>query len=1376
MLFSYSLEQVREEEQFEDRSYNIWRTVPLLEFCSPLFGAYSYDEADSMYRLGIARRAQPLDRLKKRYTEFQQRIMMLPSLQGASGSRAQSAPTTYAASLAAAMQVAGRSMLGSKTDSSTGASSLHSNAVRGLGGSGGLGSGLGSRSQAPANNGRKLAIYQDDDDDHDEKDASNPSATKAGWKDLGTSASRRQENVQEPKQWRGERLPQRSSALQPKKPGGGLIIFRDSDDEGDETNDGARPNNSIMSPGAGDVFARVTKKQPTETDLLRKNPFMHWGADAKLKPKVADITPPEIHTSSGSKSRKESSSKSSSSSGKREKSSSSGSSSRRTEKGSSSKDKASSSSGAKNERVAVPLALLYPGISLDEAIRSRLDDHNATMSTEVCIEELLAGRRGWLADSPKDDPWSHLDEVEGVWLPMPEEEQQEKEQPLSPSRNNAVDQNAPMDQDVPDSPPPSRDVFDPDNSAANAEALGMRPRAKKTSLDNAPMSVSKNRIREDKPPSPTMVTKAMSREIENMFNGSDSEDEDSDDDDDDDDDDEEGEDVVPASMPPLRGMMTHSTAVPPTPTPAARGQPSGGLASGRNARLPEKSNDENAGVQATPSRPPAMMNGRQPLGMSTPMRTPLGAKPHQPLGSKLTAGPLVIHRDEDEEDQPVAVAHTPAPAPYSNAHPAASRVHAALHEEEEEDDEDDDDFEDERERYEVDEAGDPILRARGVPLTPITEATHEFTRWTARTPGTATKTGSLMRSYRSGRSDSETAFTEQSDGGEMLLAGPRVGEEGATAEEEDAGERAFVQSMTDPTQATDQMDNQQETDQPVLNRQLLSNLPPSVRDNSEDRSFASSNGTFSGTFDDRSNWGGKAPFELTEGLTIDRADGDRTGNLAFGRSFSIVDRTKTLSLREGEVEGADEPSRSESKNATRDAKNATPAKVPSTFVPPNPCSPADPDVIAGILSSLELPIESSPDYVDLSGQNAGGKLDALQKRAKMMLRRSVGSAASVPKDWTLEIDEKPFAVREKLGEGGYGAVFLAEDVTGAVPLVRKPLGGIIGDASFEAELAAEFEDDEEDDEEAERRRLVAVKVESPPNKWEFYILGQLRARLPPTLLSSVISARKFYAYADESFLLLEYGEKGTLLEVVNNAPAAGVASSGALATGGANGGAAGVDEVLAIFFAIELLRLLEGLHRNNLLHGDLKIDNCLLRLDEPPVGQTWSNSYTRDGSYGWASKGLTMIDFGRAIDLSRFPQTQTFIADWSPDARDCPEMREARPWTYQTDYYGVASICYCMLFGKYIETVALATPAENGTKRYRISQTLRRYWQVDLWTKLFDALLNPKGVRDDAALPITDELADIRQEMEEWLEMNCNRAGKVSASSATPQKREDAAR
>jgi checkpoint serine/threonine-protein kinase len=195
-----------------------------------------------------------------------------------------------------------------------------------------------------------------------------------------------------------------------------------------------------------------------------------------------------------------------------------------------------------------------------------------------------------------------------------------------------------------------------------------------------------------------------------------------------------------------------------------------------------------------------------------------------------------------------------------------------------------------------------------------------------------------------------------------------------------------------------------------------------------------------------------------------------------------------------------------------------------------------------------------------------------------------------------------------------------------------------------------------------------------------------------------------------------------------------------------------MDEILAMFFTVELVRTVEGLHSKNILHGDLKADNCLVRFDDGELTDT----YRRDGSCGWSSKGIALIDFGRGIDMKMFPERVQFIADWETDEQDCPEMREMRPWTYQVDYWGLAGIIHSMLYGKYITT--RTELVGMGRKRYLLRESLKRYWQQDLWKGLLEILLNPALVAaETGGLPITHELRKWREKMESWLEENSER-------------------
>jgi checkpoint serine/threonine-protein kinase len=375
-----------------------------------------------------------------------------------------------------------------------------------------------------------------------------------------------------------------------------------------------------------------------------------------------------------------------------------------------------------------------------------------------------------------------------------------------------------------------------------------------------------------------------------------------------------------------------------------------------------------------------------------------------------------------------------------------------------------------------------------------------------------------------------------------------------------------------------------------------------------------------------------------------------------------------------------------------------------------PLNPFEPAIIASLISRVPLP----PSIHDLTHTDAD-QLATLTKFA----RSKKGDELPV----TLgEADEYSFAA--KIGEGGFGAVFLA--------------------------MYMPEDEDEDDSKFVDDDTSVAVKVVHPADCWEFIVLTRLRMALPTNLLPSVIRPRRLYLYRDESFLILDYCSQGCLLDTVNRSTSCGFSPP--------NTTNPGLDELLVMFFSIELMRLISAMHARGFVHGDLKIDNCLLRTEDvPDEAHAWSATYDPTGANGWAYKGIRMIDFGRGIDLGLFPPGQTFVGDWPTDQRDAVELREGRPWTFQADYFGLAGIVYCMLYGKYIETVPVQ---EDGRTTYKINVSLKRYWQTEIWSALFDMLLNPSTVRADGSMPLTEEMDALREKMEGWLQVNCDKGSR----------------
>ena len=398
----------------------------------------------------------------------------------------------------------------------------------------------------------------------------------------------------------------------------------------------------------------------------------------------------------------------------------------------------------------------------------------------------------------------------------------------------------------------------------------------------------------------------------------------------------------------------------------------------------------------------------------------------------------------------------------------------------------------------------------------------------------------------------------------------------------------------------------------------------------------------------------------------------------------------------------------------------------SKFRPSNPCNPFDP----AILSSLISRIPTDPHFYDLRHENIA-MLAGLEGFVKKNRKTSSGSNSTGFLDtggFPLTLQSHKFLVMEKVGEGGFGSVFKARDVG--------------------MKICGDEEDDFLDDDDEEDVSLVAIKVVKPRNIWEYHVLRRLHSTIPPALRRTLVIPHALYAYKDESYLVLDLCSQGMLLNIVNNAISAGISQPGAC-----------LDELLVIFFSIELLRLVEAMHAAGFIHGDLKIDNCLLRLEDVPGGPAgWSGTYQPSGEGGWCYKGLKVIDFGRTIDTRLFPPGQQFVADWATDERDCFEVRENKSWTYQTDYFGLAGIIYCMLFGKYIQSTSLTLHVDElGVQRHKIATPFKRYWQTDMWNRLFDALLNPCLDQPNRELPISETMTGLRKEMEQWLQSNCNR-------------------
>jgi hypothetical protein len=282
----------------------------------------------------------------------------------------------------------------------------------------------------------------------------------------------------------------------------------------------------------------------------------------------------------------------------------------------------------------------------------------------------------------------------------------------------------------------------------------------------------------------------------------------------------------------------------------------------------------------------------------------------------------------------------------------------------------------------------------------------------------------------------------------------------------------------------------------------------------------------------------------------------------------------------------------------------------------------------------------------------------------------------------------PIFIEKCLGAGGFASVYLAYNL--------------------------EREEDE-----------FVVKVDSVASAWEFYIIQALQHRLDVDNSASIICASAAVVFNNASLLFLEHRPEPTLLQVINDCQPQG-----------------GMDELLVAYFTAELLRTITHIHSVEIIHGDLKADNVLVRLSSE-LDSDWSSQYDPSGKNGWSSKGILLIDFGKSFDRKLLPQVHSLVSNLS-EISDILDDRLTRPWLYDIDYVGLASIIYCMLFGKYLD------PIHGDLEGWLAECRFKRYWNVELWKDCFTCLLSDNQYNPEGLL----------QKLDSHLLQHCDRNGK----------------
>ncbi|TKA53383.1 hypothetical protein B0A55_13459, partial [Friedmanniomyces simplex] len=175
------------------------------------------------------------------------------------------------------------------------------------------------------------------------------------------------------------------------------------------------------------------------------------------------------------------------------------------------------------------------------------------------------------------------------------------------------------------------------------------------------------------------------------------------------------------------------------------------------------------------------------------------------------------------------------------------------------------------------------------------------------------------------------------------------------------------------------------------------------------------------------------------------------------------------------------------------------------------CNPMDPSLRQTILSQMKPSLSSYDGYHERL-ETAYGRTAEIRKYTKTLTKASRSSTnlektaqtLSLPPLLSLKGADGTYAVKRQLGEGTFAPVYLVENSAAAL---------VDGDVSDENRPPSRV------GKATHRKHLEAVKMEDPPNAWEFYIIRQSHRRLGVSRAAeSVVRAHEMHLFRDECFL------------------------------------------------------------------------------------------------------------------------------------------------------------------------------------------------------------------------------------------------------------------
>ena len=268
--------------------------------------------------------------------------------------------------------------------------------------------------------------------------------------------------------------------------------------------------------------------------------------------------------------------------------------------------------------------------------------------------------------------------------------------------------------------------------------------------------------------------------------------------------------------------------------------------------------------------------------------------------------------------------------------------------------------------------------------------------------------------------------------------------------------------------------------------------------------------------------------------------------------------------------------------------------------------------------------------------------------------------------------------------------------------------------------------------------IVAVKAQSPTDclAWEYEVMRKLEERVSlhyPRTASSPFPfplPLSFVSLSDGGLLGMTAGSSTgmNLVDIVNVYKTCEGCP---------------VPELIAIHYTSRMLKHIETLHwHGKILHCDAKPDNWVLMASQ--------TAFDGCGSILEASD-LMLVDFGRSVDMEMCTKNGVDVmnvklfGEATTEDMACVAMRKGYGWSFDIDTFGICASAHVLLFGIHMEI-------EQGRNRHwKPRKALRRYWQKELWSELFDTLLNLDEGSQTAMGSRPGNLRSLRQKLEAYV-------------------------